>query len=147
MLTASLESEDGGELLRVAIPPRSEHLHAIRQLLDGMDLAEDTLRDATLLTTELVTNSIRHADLSPDDLIEVTAVRSGSRLRITVRDRGSVRPPAHVLAGSIRPTPGARSGWGLYLVDRLASRWGTDLGDTVGFWFELEERPGRERDA
>ena len=147
MLTATLESENGVDKLRVAIPPRSEHLHAIRQLLEEMDLSEAMFRDATLLTTELVTNSIRNAGLSPDDLIEVTAVRSGSRLRITVRDRGAVRPPAHVLAGSIRPTPGARSGWGLYLVDKLASRWGTDLGKTVGFWFELEEAPGRERNA
>jgi hypothetical protein len=48
--------------------------------------------------------------------------------------------PAAV-SGSIRPAPGAESGWGLYLVDRLASRWGTSAG---GYWFELgHEQPGQ----
>jgi hypothetical protein len=42
------------------------------------------------------------------------------------------------VSGSIRPTPGAESGWGLFLVDRLASRWGTAAG---GYWFELRAEP------
>jgi anti-sigma regulatory factor (Ser/Thr protein kinase) len=89
--------------------------------------------DAQLLVSELVSNSLRHAGLGRDDLIRVTADWSGHRLRVHVRDRG--RPTcASPVAGSIRPAPGAESGWGLYLVDRLASRWGTTAG---GYWFEL----------
>jgi len=92
-----------------------------------------------LLTTELVTNSIRHADLGPGDNVDVTAVWSGTVLRVIVRDSGSGAPPSDIVAGSIRPAPGGQSGWGLYLVDRLSTRWGTNLGGTVGFWFELEQ--------
>jgi hypothetical protein len=29
------------------------------------------------------------------------------------------------------------SGWGLYLVDRLADRWGIVTGDGTTVWFEL----------
>jgi len=42
------------------------------------------------------------------------------------------------VSGSIRPAPGAESGWGLYLVDRVASRWGTSAH---GYWFELHQDP------
>jgi anti-sigma regulatory factor (Ser/Thr protein kinase) len=105
------------------------------------------LQDAKLLATELVSNSILHADLDPGGVIEVTAVRSRNGLRVTVRDEGSASVPDHVVAGSIRPSPSGRSGWGLYLVDKLASRWGTNVGGRVGFWFELEEREARDQDA
>ena len=39
------------------------------------------------------------------------------------------------LAGSIRPAPGSESGWGLYLVDHIASRWGSMPGR---YWFQLD---------
>jgi anti-sigma regulatory factor (Ser/Thr protein kinase) len=91
--------------------------------------------DAQLLVSELVSNSVRHAGLGRDDLIRVTADWSGERLRVHVRDRGRPRR-ASLVVGSIRPAPGAESGWGLYLVDRLASRWGTSAG---GYWFELRD--------
>jgi anti-sigma regulatory factor (Ser/Thr protein kinase) len=92
---------------------------------------------AELLLSELVTNSVRHGGLSPDEVIRITADWSGTRLRVTVRAGRSALPPA--VSGSVRPTPGAESGWGLYLVNRLASRWGTAAG---GYWFELrDEQP------
>ena len=89
--------------------------------------------DAQLLLSELVSTSLRHAGLGRDDLIRVSADWSGDRLRVHVRDGGPPRGASPV-SGSIRPAPGAESGWGLYFVDRLASRWGTTAG---GSWFEL----------
>jgi anti-sigma regulatory factor (Ser/Thr protein kinase) len=91
---------------------------------------------AELLASELVTNSVRHAGLSPDDLIRITADWSGTRLKVAVRAGRGVLPPP--ISGSIRPAPGAESGWGLFLVNRLASRWGTAAG---GYWFELRHPP------
>jgi anti-sigma regulatory factor (Ser/Thr protein kinase) len=96
---------------------------------------------AELLVSELVTNSVRHAGLHPDDLIRITADWSGERLKVAVRGGRGVLPAA--VSGSIRPAPWAESGWGLYLVNRLASRWGTAAG---GYWFELRpEQPGQGR--
>jgi len=87
-----------------------------------------------VLVSELVGNSVKHAGLSVDDHVHVTAEWSGERLRVTVHDRvrPSMPPP---VAAAIRPPPGANSGWGLFIVDRLASRWGTDES---GYWFELD---------
>lgn len=115
-----------------------ENLQRIRRALEGMGLPDQVIRDGTLLTTELVTNSIRHAGLGPDDYIDVAAAWSGTVLLVIVRDSGSAGPPSEIVAGSIRPSPGGQSGWGLYLVDKLATRWGTNLEGLAGFWFELE---------
>jgi anti-sigma regulatory factor (Ser/Thr protein kinase) len=132
--------------LRLRFPARPEYVMLFRRALAGMGLPGPTLEDASLLTSELVTNSIRHANLGPDDHVDVTATWSGAVLRVTVRDSGTGDGlPPGIVAGSIRPSPGGQSGWGLYLVDRLASRWGTSLGGSAGFWFELEvpEEEGR----
>ena len=110
-----------------------------RRALSQLQLPHPLAFDAQLLVSELVSNSVRHAGLGRDDLIRVTADWSGDRLRVHVRD-GARPTRASPVAGSIRPAPGAESGWGLYLVDRLASRWGTD---TDGYWFELHPVPRR----
>jgi serine/threonine-protein kinase RsbW len=133
----SEESESGGSV-ELRFPAAPENLRRIRRALEGIRLPNQVIGDATLLTTELVTNSIRHAGLGPDDYIDVTATWSGTVLRVIVRDSGSGGPPPEIVAGSIRPSPERQSGWGLYLVDKLATRWGTNLEGSAGFWFELE---------
>lgn len=124
------------ETLLLQVPARPESVSAARAALDGLRLERDFTDVAKLLLTELVTNSIRHAGLSRSDRIRVTVIRSGRSLRVSVDDRkpGTVTP---VVVGAIRPSPGAYSGWGLYLIDRLATRWGVDQGH--GYWFELDE--------
>jgi anti-sigma regulatory factor (Ser/Thr protein kinase) len=54
-------------------------------------------------------------------------------VRVEVSDRGAgFRPPTGP------PPPRSASGWGLYLVDQLADRWGIDTdGDTTA-WFEID---------
>jgi anti-sigma regulatory factor (Ser/Thr protein kinase) len=106
---------------------------ALRELALPLPLANDAL----LAISELVTNSVRHAGLAPDDLVRITVHWSGTRLKVHVRDGRQGARPA-VLSGSIRPAPAAESGWGLYLVDRVASRWGTSAD---GYWFELQQDP------
>jgi anti-sigma regulatory factor (Ser/Thr protein kinase) len=111
-----------------------------RLALRELDLPLPLASDARLAISELVTNSVRHAGLAADDLIRITVHWSGARLKVHVRDGRRVARPA-VLSGSIRPAPGAESGWGLYLVDRMASRWGTSA---EGYWFELRQDPPRQ---
>jgi anti-sigma regulatory factor (Ser/Thr protein kinase) len=94
------------------------------------------LEDARLLVSELVSNSVRHAELGPEDQIRVRAEWSGTRLRAVVSD--GPRNSGHVIVvGSIRPDPSTESGWGLFLVDELADRWGTDIDEVVSYWFEI----------
>lgn len=80
-----------------------------------------------LLTTELVTNAIQHAE----GAVTVTAELLGDRLRIAVGDEGpGVPAPEHA-------SPDDEGGRGLALVDSLSSRWGVEelpAGKIV--WFE-----------
>src|SRR5215207_6008274 len=120
--------------LDVRLRPTRTAPRMARRALGQLRLPLPLAFDAQLLVSELVSNSVRHAGLGRDDRIRVTADWSGDRLRVQVRDGGGPRRASPV-SGSIRPAPGAESGWGLYLVDRLASRWGTT---TSGYWFELQ---------
>jgi anti-sigma regulatory factor (Ser/Thr protein kinase) len=88
----------------------------------------ETLR---LLVTELVTNSIRHAD--SDSVLLRVFVRPTAVLT-EVTDHGPGFDPATT------GTPRAdRSGWGLFLVERLADRWGAShKAGTTKVWFELQ---------
>ena len=115
------------------MPAVSGALTDLRSALAELPVPASALDDARLLVSELVANSMRHARIGPDDTIRVTAEVEKGRLRVDVIDGGRGGGPP--LAGGIRPSPGAESGWGLYLVETLASRWGHGAGR---YWFELE---------
>jgi hypothetical protein len=69
--------------------------------------------DALLIVTELATNALLHAGGHPVLRLCVT----GAEVRIEVFD-DSPEPP-------VRRPAGADGGWGLALVERLSSAWGT----------------------
>ena len=117
----------------VRLPSRPESVRAARLALQTLHLPVSLREDARLLLSELVANSVRHAGLGPDETIRVRAEWSGLQLWVTVSDRPRDRPSNVV--GSIRPSPTSESGWGLYLIDRLATRWGVD--GQGGHWFQL----------
>lgn len=129
-----------GTHLELRIPATAPAIAGAREALDELGLPEPALEEARLLVSELVTNSIRHAGMRRDEQVRVLADWSGSRLHVDVFDRpGSI---VGRIAGSIRPPPDQGSGWGLFLVDRLADRWGSAPGR---YWFELDvvsERAG-----
>jgi anti-sigma regulatory factor (Ser/Thr protein kinase) len=134
---ASRTSADGnaGEL-SFRFPANPAELGHVREALSELDLPAAILEDAQLLLAELFTNSIKHSGLRSDQVVRVSARWNGSVLRVDVFDRegqsGSSR-----FAGGIRPSPTAESGWGLYLLDQVANRWGNSPGH---YWFELSDR-------
>lgn len=130
---ASSESEQVTRL-DLHVPATSGSLAEVRRSLTTLAIPPEILDDAKVMVSELVGNSVRHAGLQADDRVRITAEWSGSRLRVAVHDRPQPSAPPPV-AATIRPRPGAESGWGLFIVDRLASRWGTD---STGYWFELD---------
>jgi uncharacterized protein YjbJ (UPF0337 family) len=85
---------------------------------------------AELLVSEVVSNSVRHAGLDPDDRIEVQMQGSPSMLRVDVIDPGSGFEPA-------TRRPGLHGGWGVWLLDRLATRWGVERNGHTRVWFEI----------
>jgi anti-sigma regulatory factor (Ser/Thr protein kinase) len=119
----------------IQLPVSTDAGGEARRALNELGLDAEMLIDARLLATELVTNSVRHAGLGPSDTIRVVASWSGRVLKLSVQDRPENNSPSSV-AGAIRPSPDAESGWGLYFVAQIAHRWGYDAGR--GYWFELK---------
>lgn len=97
-------------------------------------LAEPAVSDAGLIISELVTNSVRHAEVSSDGLMTVDVRVFEDRMRITVSDPGSDLEPRLVAEA-----PGSPRGFGLRLVDRLSSAWGVahEPPGTTQVWCEL----------
>lgn len=91
-----------------------------------------------LLVSELVTNAVRHVKGSRQP-VELAVRIDGGAIRVEVHDGGSGFRP------SKNPVPrGADGGFGLFLVERMASRWGVDTQDGTRVWFELDiPRGGR----
>ncbi|HVL95632.1 MAG TPA: ATP-binding protein [Solirubrobacteraceae bacterium] len=105
--------------------------HAVDQL--GDRLPEDQLGDVRLLVSELVTNSLRHAELPEDASIRLAVDVTDSVVRVEVADPGAGFTPE-------RPAddPEAVEGWGLYLVATLSDRWGVETEPATRVWFELD---------
>lgn len=103
---------------------------------------EETLESTTLLVTELITNAVLHAGLRDDrDWIDLSVEVSEDLVRAGVTDRGG---------GFSRPPPDPQvedpSGWGLFLVSRLADRWGIERGQGTLVWFEIDRKAAHTED-
>ncbi|HEY6653675.1 MAG TPA: SpoIIE family protein phosphatase [Solirubrobacterales bacterium] len=93
--------------------------------------------DLSLLVSELVTNSVRHARVRPHDLIRLRVETSDRVIRLEVSD------PGEGFSANL-PKPAARGpgGWGLFLTERLADRWGVDReGGWTTVWLEVDLDP------
>ncbi|WP_052397807.1 ATP-binding SpoIIE family protein phosphatase [Streptomyces sp. NRRL F-5123] len=105
-------------------PGRARRL--VRQALRRWDL-EDQLEAAELLVSEIVTNAVRYAERP----ITLRLLRTDV-LRCEVGDDAPLLPRMRHAA------PEEEGGRGLYLVNRMAQRWGaTRLGAGKVVWFEL----------
>ena len=118
----------------VSLPSRPESAAVARRLAQMVVLRQWglTLRmteDAVLLVSELVGNAVRHTGAL---VFHLRMRRLRGRIRIEVRD------PSRGLPCLMPVQELDVSGRGLFLVDKLADRWGVDLlprGKTT--WFEM----------
>ena len=94
--------------------------------------ADVLVEDALLVVSELVTNAVLHGYGAP-----VLRLGPGTGwVRIEVADDSPCLPA--------RRASGATGGWGLALVERLASNWGaTRVGRGKVVWCELPAVPAR----
>ena len=119
-----------------AVLSRPESFVEVRRFVRDIaatSASSQVLDEATLLTSELVTNAVRHAGHSAEDPIEVTVSVDERSLRVIVGDRGPGFDPDEVDARS------DEGGWGLDLVRKLSSRWGVDRGELgTNVWFEID---------
>jgi anti-sigma regulatory factor (Ser/Thr protein kinase) len=97
-------------------------------------LTETVAADVGLIVSELVTNSVVHANVGPDQTLTVECAALADRLRITVTDPGKRLKP-HLR----RPDHGVSGGYGLAIVASLSLAWGVvrDSVGTTSVWCEL----------
>ena len=129
-MSSSTSSVDDGISLRLRGGP--EAAARARRALSKLraDIDPPLMETLRLLVTELVSNSVRHAR-SETVILKVLVGRTSVLTEVT--DEGPGFDPADAA------TPGTDdSGWGLFLVERLADRWGVHQDpDTTKVWFEL----------
>jgi anti-sigma regulatory factor (Ser/Thr protein kinase) len=103
-------------------------------LLEGDGTLPAGVRDdLLLLVTELVTNAVRHGGVGPERSLGIQLRRRPGRVRVEVVDPTAGFTPVHA-----RAKGGESGGWGLFLLDRIADRWGIRrLGSGTCAWFEL----------
>jgi anti-sigma regulatory factor (Ser/Thr protein kinase) len=116
-----------------------------RALVGGLRdrLADDVLDDLELVVSEVVTNCVRHAELGPDDDITLRVRATPTNVRLEVADPG----PGFEIPSVGPHDPAMPGGWGLYIVDQLADRWGVARGAGTRVWFEIDTGPDGRRTA
>ena len=116
------------------MPDRLDSIPAARvfltRLLDGWGVSAEVIDDAALLTSELMSNAVKHGVGVLNLKIDV----SDGLLHVAVHDDGREEPVVRAAADS------DAGGRGMWIVQSLARDWGSnsesqDPGKTV--WFEL----------
>jgi anti-sigma regulatory factor (Ser/Thr protein kinase) len=130
---------------RLRLPRRADAAFAARQAIDefGRELNEDLLSDVRLLVTELIACRVQRPVATAASWVELDVAMEDGHLHVEVRDFGQrwVFEPS-----PFTYEPESSSGWGLYLVDRLADRWSLVRGETsTRIWFEFDLEPGDDR--
>jgi anti-sigma regulatory factor (Ser/Thr protein kinase) len=107
---------------------------ARRALLADMDTLPTSVRDdVLLLLTELVNNAVRHAKAGADRPVRVEVRHRASTLRVAVFDEGT-----GFTSDGLGSEAEKSGGWGLFLVDEIADRWGiTPTRSGTCVWLEI----------
>lgn len=104
---------------------------AVARRCEDLELDGSLSQSLILLVSEVVSNAVRHSAGDPAASIELVASFGGETIRVTVTDAGEGFTP--------RPRDPARThdGYGLYLLEKVATRWGVESRGDTKVWFEL----------
>lgn len=132
MLSVAWEDAELRKSLPVgSMAPRAAR-KALRMVAEGVP--DEELATAELLLSELVANSVRHGPSGPSAKVGVYIEVERNLLRAEVSD-GS---PGGATLGP-PDANGEKGGYGLVLLESLASRWGSRREGALNVtWFELE---------
>lgn len=135
-----------GGVVEVRLPPTARAPSQARGALGSLrgEVQPEVFEALQLLVSELVSNAVRHARVNQEthDPIELRVEAGPDGVRTAVTDPGSGFRVPH---GG--PRPKGAAGWGLYLVDRMADRWGVSADGTTRVWFEIDHPTSTEPGA
>jgi anti-sigma regulatory factor (Ser/Thr protein kinase) len=98
---------------------------------EGLALSASLCQTLVLLISEVVSNAVLHSNAAPDTPIVLTTCFTDDAIHVSVTDTGDGFT-------ALPRSPGtSRGGYGLYLVDKAARRWGVDRVGGTRVWFEL----------
>lgn len=104
---------------------------AIAEHCAALGLGGSLRQSLILLVSEVVSNAVRHSAADPQAAVELLATFGEKAIRVTVTDGGVGFTP--------QPRDPARThdGYGLYLLEKVAERWGVESRGGTKVWFEL----------
>jgi anti-sigma regulatory factor (Ser/Thr protein kinase) len=95
--------------------------------------------ESELLTSELVTNVIRHARTE----FHVSVIVRDDRVRVEVSNTSSILP---AVSDVLMDNEQLEDGRGLAILEAVALEWGVESsGDGKAVWFEVDRRPEPDR--
>jgi len=120
--------------VHVSLPSDGRAAGAARRSLRALEdyVPDNAIDDMNLLVSELVSNSVKHASLSPGEEIHVDAEPTGGAIRVAVTNPGRAE-----LTNKVGHRA-AESGWGLLILTQIASRWGVSTEGSTSVWFEID---------
>jgi anti-sigma regulatory factor (Ser/Thr protein kinase) len=123
------------KLLHLDLPAEPASIAQARDALCVLapQIGPELLPDLRLLVSEVVTNAVRHAGTTPGARVVLMAENGAQGVRVEIHDEGH----GFVAPAEPEPRPEGTSGWGLFLVQKLARRWGTQTAPGAHVWFEL----------
>jgi anti-sigma regulatory factor (Ser/Thr protein kinase) len=104
---------------------------AVSALSQDLGLCGSTHQTLVLLVSEVVSNAVLHSGGPAGASITLTASVMPEAVRIAVTDAGGGFTPKQ------RDPASVHDGYGLFLVDKAASRWGVESAGQTSVWFEL----------
>jgi anti-sigma regulatory factor (Ser/Thr protein kinase) len=109
---------------------------AVARRCEQLALDAALAQSLILLVSEVVSNAVRHSSGHADAPIELVASFDAKKIRVMVTDAGEGFVPRPRDPGS------TRDGYGLYLLEKVAERWGVESRGDTKVWFELPGAAG-----
>lgn len=111
----------------------------VRHALADRGEVEWMMGDVMLVASELVTNAVVHSGCHPDDVVSVELYLEQEAVMCSVSDPGRSGQEAEIAS-----VDRLHGGFGLRVVEQLASRWGREREDGGRYrvWAEVARRSG-----
>ena len=127
VMTGSVRSEHATVTVRVPFAASSVAVarQQLRQWMREHGCSRDAIEDGRVVVSELVANSVRHAQPLPDGTILISWRLERDGLRLSVTDGGSNSRPR-----AVHPPASSLSGRGMAIVETLARDWWSECTHT-----------------